>query len=136
MRSSDDIRRNIADNRMSALLTLEEGGVIGGSIDRLHEFHEEGVRLITLTWNYENEIGYPNIIDTVTGRCEPETERGLKPCGIEIVKEMERLGMIIDVSHLGDAGFMMWHATRQSRLLQVIQTPVHLPGMCVILRMT
>lgn len=105
VRSSDDIRRNIADNRMSALLTLEEGGVLGGSIDRLHEFHEEGVRLITLTWNYENEIGYPNIIDTVTGRCEPETERGLKPCGIEIVKEMERLGMIIDVSHLGDAGF-------------------------------
>ena len=37
VRSSDDIRRNIADNRMSALLTLEEGGVLGGSIDRLHE---------------------------------------------------------------------------------------------------
>ena len=105
VRSSDDIRRNISDNRMSALLTIEEGGALGGSIDRLHEFYEEGVRLITLTWNYENEIGYPNKIDTVTGRCEPETEHGLKPRGIEIIKEMERLGMIIDVSHLGDAGF-------------------------------
>ena len=103
VRSSKDIKDNIQNGRMSALLTLEEGGALQGSIGRLHEFYDEGIRLITLTWNYENEIGYPNHIDGTS--CSPETEHGLKAAGFDIVSEMEKLGMIVDVSHLGDAGF-------------------------------
>lgn len=105
VQSGDDIERSIAEGKMSALLTIEDGGVLGGSIDALHRFYDDGVRLITLTWNYENELGYPNRINMATGECLPETEHGLKDAGIEIVREMERLGMIVDVSHLGDAGF-------------------------------
>lgn len=102
----DDIRRNTENNRMSALLTLEEGGALGGSIEKLHRIYERGVRLVTLTWNYENELGYPNY----RGENEPDcgrarTDSGLKARGVEFVKEMERLHMIVDVSHLGDAGF-------------------------------
>ncbi len=105
IRCYDDIVCNMSSGKMSALLTIEEGGVLGGSIDMLHHVYQQGVRLITLTWNYENELGYPNRINQITGEALPETERGLKPAGIEIVREMERLGMIVDVSHLGDAGF-------------------------------
>lgn len=43
-----------------ALLTVEEGGVLNGNRNRLEELYQRGVRLITLTWNYENCIGYPN----------------------------------------------------------------------------
>ena len=62
--------------------------------------------MMTLTWNYENELAYPNQIaeDHPHGRI-PDTVRGLKEKGFEILEEMERLGMIIDVSHLSDRGF-------------------------------
>lgn len=89
-----DITENISKNRMSALLTVEEGGVLKGSIERLKMLYDKAVRLITLTWNYENELGYPN-----------GSEYGLKSAGFEMIKEMEHMGMIIDVSHLSDAGF-------------------------------
>lgn len=101
----DDIERNEQKGLMSALLTIEEGGVFGGSMERLREAYDRGVRLVTLTWNYENELGYPNRMDGGSVYGLPQTELGLKERGIEFVREMERLHMIVDVSHLGDAGF-------------------------------
>ena len=57
--------------------------------------------MMTLTWNYENELGFPNeIIDD-----KLVLDRGLKKSGFEFIEEMENLGIIIDVSHLSDAGF-------------------------------
>lgn len=97
---------NLDSGRMSAILTLEEGGVINGKMEYLEELYRQGIRLITLTWNYENCIGYPN-------SCEPQLmELGLKPFGIEVVNRMNELGMIIDVSHLSDGGF--WDVVKYS----------------------
>ena len=45
---------------LNPVLTVEEGGVLGGKTERIDELYEEGVRLMTLTWNYENCIGSPN----------------------------------------------------------------------------
>ena len=63
---------------------------------------------MTLTWNFRNELGWPNIIRIEGDEAyfEPDTEHGLTETGIEFVREMERLGMIMDVSHLSDAGIM------------------------------
>ena len=84
---------------MSAVLTIEDGRSVRGKVDNLKRFYDMGVRLITLTWNYENCFGYPNSYDPdVMGR-------GLKPFGLEAVEYMNELGMIVDVSHLSDAGF-------------------------------
>lgn len=108
--STGDIRRNYEDGYISALKTIEEGAVFEGSLDNLRAFYDMGVRKSTLTWNFENELAYPNrgTQDPVTGlyHTEPETERGLKRTGREAVLLMEDLGMIIDVSHLGDAGIL------------------------------
>ena len=82
-----------------ALLTVEEGGVLNGNRNRLEELYQRGVRLITLTWNYENCIGSPNSANRKVMR------KGLKPFGIETVRRMNELGMIVDVSHLSDGGF-------------------------------
>lgn len=93
-----DFCRNRENGKISAFLTIEEGGAMQGSLVHLRNFFRLGVRLITLTWNYPNEIGYPN--------SRPECrEQGLTPFGREVVAEMNRLGMLIDVSHLSDKGF-------------------------------
>lgn len=113
VKSWEDIEANRKAGKMSALLTLEEGGVCQGELAYLRDFYRLGARMMTLTWNFQNELAYPNrIIRSPEGpvRFAPDTEHGLTPRGIEFVREMERLGMIIDVSHLGDAG--IWDVFR------------------------
>lgn len=93
-----DLERNSAKGLMSAFLTIEDGGALLGDDTLLRTAYELGVRLITLTWNYENALGFPNSI--------PEhRETGLKTRGRETVELMNELGMIVDVSHLSDGGF-------------------------------
>lgn len=111
-RTYEDIMRNKKDGLMSAVLTVEEGGAIQGNIDRLQTLYDEGVRMMTLTWNFENELAYPNEADPRADqdfsyyfRFQPRTDNGLKAKGFEAVREMERLGILPDVSHLSDAGF-------------------------------
>ena len=103
--SAEDLLKNENQGKMSALLTIEEGAVCRGETEILREFYERGARMMTLTWNYPNDLAWPNRIDFERGIMEPETEKGLTKKGIAFLEEMERLGMIIDVSHLGDAGF-------------------------------
>ncbi len=55
-----DIAENEAQGKLSALLTVEEGGVCRGETEKLRELYRMGVRMITLTWNFDNEIGHPN----------------------------------------------------------------------------
>ena len=102
--TAEQIQQNEKAGKMSALLTVEEGGVCEGKIENLHYLYQQGVRMLTLTWNFPNEIGYPNF--NMEGNFyTPNTKEGLTAFGIEFVQEMERLGMLIDVSHLSDAGF-------------------------------
>ncbi|WP_455683192.1 dipeptidase [Thomasclavelia sp.] len=105
--SYQDIENNQKDGLMSAMLTLEEGAVVNNDLAILRNYYRLGVRMITLTWNHPNGIGYPNLVSTKEYKdlYHINDENGLTDFGIEYVKEMERLGMIIDVSHLGDAGF-------------------------------
>ena len=108
VKSYEDIEANWKAGRMSALMTIEEGGVCKGELAFLRDFYRMGVRMMTLTWNFPNELGYPNMKSPDSGHSgDPETidaEHGLTEKGIEFLAEMERLGIIIDVSHLNDAG--------------------------------
>lgn len=105
--SYDDICQNMRNHKMSALLTLEEGAVINYDLAYLRNYYRLGVRMITLNWNYVNGIGYPNfdMNDDRHGFHCCDRENGLTEFGIAYVQECERLGIIIDVSHLSDAGF-------------------------------
>ncbi len=97
--SAADIKKNSAEGLLSAVLTIEDGVFLDGKIERVQEVYDMGVRLITLLWNFENTLGYPNSDDvSVHGK-------GLKPFGIEVVEKMNELGMIIDTSHLSEGGF-------------------------------
>lgn len=107
-KSGSDIENNLSQGKMSALLTIEEGAACGLSLANLRNLYRLGVRMITLTWNYENGIGYPNVHKRLpNGQYDvlvPEN-RGLSDFGLAMIAEMERLGIIIDVSHLSDGGF-------------------------------
>ena len=100
----EDIEKNRAAGKLSGMLTIEEGAVLKGNPYVVRSLYQLGVRMLTLTWNFENEIGYPNTIVKAKDY-DPSRHYGLKPDGIEIVREMNRVGMIVDVSHLGDDGF-------------------------------
>ncbi len=106
-----DIEKNAKAGKMSALLTIEEGAVCKGNPYVLRNLYRQGVRMMTLTWNFENEIGYPNTIVKAPDY-DPARAYGLKEQGIELVREMNRLGMIVDVSHLSDDGF--WDVVKYS----------------------
>lgn len=97
--NAEDMDRNSAEGKISAFLTIEDGRPIEGRIENLQRVYDMGVRLISLTWNYENSIGYPNSRDLQA------MGLGLKPFGKEVVERMNELGILVDVSHLSDGGF-------------------------------
>ncbi len=97
-RDYDDLIMAQKENKIGAFLTIEEGEAIEGDVHKLRYFKEQGISLITLTWNYENALGYPNFEWKYQ-------HKGLKRKGFEVVEEMNHLGMLIDVSHLSDGGF-------------------------------
>ena len=112
----EDIEKNRAEGKLSALLTVEEGGVCKGRLGNLRLLYRLGVRMLTLTWNFPNELGWPNVrmpekdSEAAPDFTTPDGEHGLTETGFAFLTEMERLGMIVDVSHLSDAGF--WDVAR------------------------
>ena len=103
IKTQADYNENKANKQISALLTLKEGGILEGKIENLEEFYQLGVRLITLTWNYPNEIGTPNILywDKEKHILE-ENQTSLTKFGFECIQRMSELHMIIDLSHASD----------------------------------
>ncbi len=99
-----DITRIISGGRVAALLTVEGGEALAGRLEVLRMFYRLGVRGITLTWNGRNDLG--------DGVDESGTGGGLTRFGVAVVREMNRLGMVIDVSHLSARGF--WDVMRES----------------------
>ncbi len=99
-----DLMQVQKEGKIGAVMTVEEGGVYEGSIEKLHTLYDLGVRISTLTWNFPNELGFPNPAQEEGKPYLPDLENGLTSTGIAFVEEMERLGIVIDLSHLNDAG--------------------------------
>jgi membrane dipeptidase len=89
-----DIRRAKKQRKIAALMGIEGGHAIENSLATLREFHRLGVRYMTLTWNNTNDWAD-------AGRGEKK-HQGLSDFGKEVVREMNRLGMLVDVSHVSD----------------------------------
>ena len=89
--TADDVDRAMAAGRIASLLGMEGGHVLEGSLGALRAFWELGARYLTLTHNTSNEIG-----DSAT---DAPRHGGLSPFGRSVVAEMNRLGMLVDLSH-------------------------------------
>lgn len=115
IKTYDEILANERQGKMSALMTIEEGGCCKGEIGNLERLYQLGARMMTLTWNYPNELASPNLflksaekgstLKNDEGFNLFDSSRGLTEKGFFFIQRMEELGMIIDVSHLSDAGF-------------------------------
>ena len=92
--SPKEIEENRAKNMMSAILTLEGTAGIGFNPELLEDLSMIGFRIVSLGWNEKNVLTGSNL-----------TGGGLTDLGREFVKEAQRLGMLIDVSHISDEGF-------------------------------
>ena len=116
VRTAADIQTLLTSGKRGMMLTVEEGGACLDSLGALRDLYRLGVRMMTLTWNHENELASPNVVpgNGPIWPCMPNTETGLKEKGFEFLAEMERLHIIADVSHLSDKGFwdIAEHSTR------------------------
>lgn len=88
---------NKAEGLFSVFLGLENGAAIGSQLDRLYEFHDAGVRYVTLCHSRDNQI--------CDSCAQGSRWHGLSPFGKELVRHMNRMGMLVDVSHISDLSF-------------------------------
>jgi membrane dipeptidase len=105
--SYDDIIRINKSGKLCGLMGIEDGAPIENDIDEINTFYDLGIRYIGLTWNHSNKIG-------TSARDESQSGTGgLTKYGIEVVKRMDELGMLIDVSHMGENAF--WDVINNSK---------------------
>jgi membrane dipeptidase len=102
--TADEIERAHAAGRIASLIGIEGGHALENSLGTLRQFHALGVRYLTLT--------HANTLDWVDAATDTERHGGLTRFGEEVVREMNRLGMLVDLSHVS-AGTMR-HAIRVS----------------------
>lgn len=107
--SPEDVRRHFADGLMSLPMGMENGAGIEDDLANLRHFYDRGIRYITLTHSTDNLIGDSSYDST-------RTWNGLSDFGREVVEEMNRLGIMVDVSHISDETFI--------DVLEVTQVPV------------
>lgn len=106
--SAADIRRAQAEGKVAAILGLEGAEPLRDSLPLLRSFYRLGMRVLGLTWNFRNEVA--------DGVMQGREARGLSPFGVQVVEECNRLGVLIDVSHLAPAGL--------EDVLRVSQQPI------------
>lgn len=115
--STDTIQRITAGNKLAALSSIEGAYALdeNNAVELTQQFYDVGVRMIGFTWNYSNALGEG--ASRVFGNPEQtSSEGGLTTLGADVVKKMNELGMIIDVSHMAEDTF--WD------VLQVTEAPI------------
>jgi membrane dipeptidase len=106
-RSPDEVVKNAASGKLSLLLGMENGSPIEKKLDNVAYFHGRGVRYITLAHSKDNHISDSSYDDR-------HTHKGLSAFGEKVVAEMNRLGILVDVSHLSDDAF--WDVMKVSQV--------------------
>lgn len=94
----DDIIRNTKEGKISLPMGMENGAPIGHDLNNVSYFFDRGIRYVTLTHSKDNQI-CDSSYDTLS------THQGLSPFGEQVVREMNRVGMMVDISHVSDSTF-------------------------------
>ena len=97
IKTRSDLPDKVRPGNLAFILHFEGGMPLQGSIHQLRNFYRLGLRSMQLTWNFRNELG--------DGVWENRTKGGLTRFGVEVIKEMNRLGMVVDLAHMNREGF-------------------------------
>lgn len=106
--TAGDIRRAHAAGQLAVLINIEGAEPIQGSLAMLRNFYRLGVRMMGLVWNHRNQVA--------DGAAEEASGGGLTQFGRQVVREMNRLGMVIDLAHITAPGFY--------QVLEISEQPV------------
>lgn len=106
VKTPEELRQALKQKKLAAMLGMEGGHMIENSLDNLNKLYERGVRYMTLTWN--NSTSWATSAADETTKKDSLPHKGLTDFGKQVVKRMNELGMIIDVSHNGEQTF--WDA--------------------------
>jgi membrane dipeptidase len=108
VKMKSDLPDQVRPGNISFILHFEGGMALRGSIHQLRNFYRLGLRSMQPVWNFRNELG--------DGVWENRTKGGLTNFGVEVIKEMNRLGMVVDLAHMNREGFF--------QALDVAQAPL------------
>lgn len=92
--TAEDMDKAWSEGKTAAFLSVENGSVLAGNLERVEQLAIDGVKALTIVWNGENELGSGHT-----------TDHGLSDFGRAAIKELERCRILADVSHLNDRGF-------------------------------
>ncbi|HJJ13656.1 MAG TPA: membrane dipeptidase [Clostridiaceae bacterium] len=91
-----DLNRVILENKIGVILTIENGSAISGDINNIEKLFKKGVRVMSVTWNEDNDLGCGALT---------KNDKGLTKLGIEYIKKMEKINILIDISHSSEKTF-------------------------------
>ncbi len=103
-----ELQRAVKEKKLAAMLGVEGGHMIENSIDNLHRLYDRGTRYMTLTWNNSTPWATSAMDETTKKDSLAKTHKGLTEFGRQIIRRMNELGMMVDLSHTGEQTF--WDA--------------------------
>lgn len=115
--NATEIENAVGKGKCAAILSVENGLALAGDIERVDTLYNDGVRMMTLTWNGDNELA-----SGVKG-----SGSGITPFGKRVVERMGKLGMLCDVSHLNERGF--WEIAEMG-VAPLVASHSNLKGVC------
>ena len=111
-----DLQTSIQQKKLAALLGMEGGHMIENDLNKLELLYKRGVRYMTITWNNSTSWATSAADETASlnpsqeGTLDPKRKKGLTSFGEQVIKRMNELGMMVDVSHVGEQTF--WDITK------------------------
>ena len=112
-RTTAEMEQAVKEKKIAALFGVEGGHMIENSLEKLDQIFSRGARYMTLTWNNSTDWATSAWDETYKKDILAKTHKGLTDFGKEVVKRMNRLGMMVDLSHVGEQTF--WDAIATTR---------------------
>ncbi len=107
-----EIRRAIKEHKLAAMFGVEGGHMMEDDLDNLNKFYDRGVRYMTLTWNNSTHWATSAYDETLKKDSLANAHKGLTDFGKQVIKRMNELGIMVDLSHVGEQTF--WDAIHTS----------------------
>jgi membrane dipeptidase len=104
VKTPEDLQKAVKEKKLGAMIGVEGGHMIENDLSKLEKLYERGARYMTLTWN--NSTSWASSAADETAGKIPQEQKGLNEFGIEVVKKMNELGMMVDISHVGEQTFV------------------------------